>query len=207
MKNTHGGVLLLVKLHAKDCNFTKSNTSPWVSFTFFKLYKCYQIVQNISHIWTLFVPLQSTKILWNSAHLTICQFRIFLRIASLVSFPDLLHYIRKLQILASDTSGLFGQKRFKMTQNDVFAVLIKLFSLNFAYWCTKFPHVLESYLRRIFAQKGLNQSNCKIVFVAIPPEFNEGVIFFCLALRKHESKTPFWNGCSPVLVSPNQIAR
>ena len=28
MKNTHGGVLLLA------CNFTKSNTPPWVFFTF-----------------------------------------------------------------------------------------------------------------------------------------------------------------------------
>ena len=29
VKNTHGGVLLLVS------NFTKSNTNPWVFFTFF----------------------------------------------------------------------------------------------------------------------------------------------------------------------------
>ena len=34
VKNTHGGVRLL--------NFTKSNTPPWVFFTFFKLYKWYQ---------------------------------------------------------------------------------------------------------------------------------------------------------------------
>ena len=33
MKNTHGGVLLLVKLQA-DPKFTKSNTPPWVFFTF-----------------------------------------------------------------------------------------------------------------------------------------------------------------------------
>ena len=32
VKNTHRGVLLLVA-----CNFTKSNTPPWVFFTFFKL--------------------------------------------------------------------------------------------------------------------------------------------------------------------------
>ena len=37
MKNTHEGVLLLVvKLQTKACNFTKSNTPPWVLFTFFK---------------------------------------------------------------------------------------------------------------------------------------------------------------------------
>ena len=33
--NTHRGVLLLVKLHASACNFTKSNTPPWVFFTYF----------------------------------------------------------------------------------------------------------------------------------------------------------------------------
>ena len=31
------------------CNFTKSNTPPWVFFTFIKMYKCYQIVQNIKN--------------------------------------------------------------------------------------------------------------------------------------------------------------
>ena len=33
-ENTHGGALLLVKLHAEVCNFTKSNTPPWVFFKF-----------------------------------------------------------------------------------------------------------------------------------------------------------------------------
>ena len=40
MKNTHGGVLLLVMLQAY---FTKSNTPPWLFFAFTKLYKCYQL--------------------------------------------------------------------------------------------------------------------------------------------------------------------
>ena len=35
MKNSHGGVLILVKLHAAACNFAKINTPPWVFFTFF----------------------------------------------------------------------------------------------------------------------------------------------------------------------------
>ena len=35
VKNTHGGMLLLVKLQAEACNVTKSNTPPWVFFTFF----------------------------------------------------------------------------------------------------------------------------------------------------------------------------
>ena len=30
VKNTHGGVLILVKLQAEACNFTKINTPPWV---------------------------------------------------------------------------------------------------------------------------------------------------------------------------------
>ena len=45
VKNTHGGVLILVKLQAEACNFIKINTPPWVFFTSFKLYKCYQIAQ------------------------------------------------------------------------------------------------------------------------------------------------------------------
>ena len=42
MKNTHGGLLLLVRLQAEVSNFTKSNTPPWVFSTFFKLNKWYQ---------------------------------------------------------------------------------------------------------------------------------------------------------------------
>ena len=47
VKNTHGGVLLLVKLQA---NFTKINTPPWVFFTFFKLYKSYDTAQSFTYI-------------------------------------------------------------------------------------------------------------------------------------------------------------
>ena len=36
-KNTYGKVLLLVKLQVLVCNFTKSNTPPWVFFTLFEL--------------------------------------------------------------------------------------------------------------------------------------------------------------------------
>ena len=43
VKNTHGGVVLLVTLQTKACNFIKSNTPPWVFFTFIKLYKWYQM--------------------------------------------------------------------------------------------------------------------------------------------------------------------
>ena len=47
VKNNLGGVLLLVKLRASACNFTKSNTPPWVFFMFFQLYKWYQIAQSV----------------------------------------------------------------------------------------------------------------------------------------------------------------
>ena len=48
VKNTHEGVLLLVKLQVLVCSSTKNNTPPWAFFTFFKLYKCYQIAQRIT---------------------------------------------------------------------------------------------------------------------------------------------------------------
>ena len=50
VKNTHEEVLILVKLQASARNFTKINTSPWMFFTFFKLYKGYQIAQRVTYI-------------------------------------------------------------------------------------------------------------------------------------------------------------
>ena len=47
VKNTHGGVLILVKLLASACNCTKINNPSRVFFTFFKLCKWYQIAQRI----------------------------------------------------------------------------------------------------------------------------------------------------------------
>ena len=49
MKHTHGGLLILVKLQTSACNFTKINTPPWVFFTFFNLYKWYQIAQSTTY--------------------------------------------------------------------------------------------------------------------------------------------------------------
>ena len=34
MEKTHGRMLVLVKLQPEACNFTKTNTLPWVLFTF-----------------------------------------------------------------------------------------------------------------------------------------------------------------------------
>ena len=44
VKNTHGGVILLVKLQAKAYSFTNSNTPPWAFLTFFQFYKWHQMV-------------------------------------------------------------------------------------------------------------------------------------------------------------------
>ena len=50
VKNTHGGVILLVKLQAEAYNFTKSNTFPYVFFTFLKLNEWYQIAQSMPYL-------------------------------------------------------------------------------------------------------------------------------------------------------------
>ena len=42
-------VILVVKLQALACNFTKGNTQ-WVLFPIFKLYKRYQITQLIAYV-------------------------------------------------------------------------------------------------------------------------------------------------------------
>ena len=55
VKNTNGGVLLVLKLHAKACNFTKSKSPPWLFFTFFKLYKWYQLAQRITYMTLFFI--------------------------------------------------------------------------------------------------------------------------------------------------------
>ena len=50
VKTTTARVLLLVKLHAEACNFTKSNTPPWVFFAFFRSWNLYQIAQSVSYM-------------------------------------------------------------------------------------------------------------------------------------------------------------
>ena len=60
VKNTQRGVLLL----AEACNYTKSNTPPWLFITFFKLYEWYQIAQRITKIrelWSL-IPLKTLEV-------------------------------------------------------------------------------------------------------------------------------------------------
>ena len=62
VKNTHGGVLLLVKLHAKSLiAFAKTNTSPWIFFHFFKTV---QIVPNPAQRITYTIGLTKEHILY-----------------------------------------------------------------------------------------------------------------------------------------------
>ena len=49
VKSTYVGVILL-QLQTECRNFTKSNTRPWIFFTFLKLYKWYQIAQSITNV-------------------------------------------------------------------------------------------------------------------------------------------------------------
>ena len=58
VKNTHGGVLLLV---------IKSDTPPWVFFTIFKSHKWYQIAQRISYATRhTFDPFRNSRIIWRT---------------------------------------------------------------------------------------------------------------------------------------------
>ena len=59
VQNIHGGVILLVKLQAEACKFTKSITPSQGFFTFSILYKLQQIAQGISYFATFL--LQSDK--------------------------------------------------------------------------------------------------------------------------------------------------
>ena len=50
LKNTDEEALLLLNSKALASNLTKSNTPPWMFFTFFKLYIWLQIAQCISYV-------------------------------------------------------------------------------------------------------------------------------------------------------------
>ena len=49
-------------LEALVCYFTKSNTPPWAFFTFFNLYKWFQIMQCVSFTNGTFHPFEVDKI-------------------------------------------------------------------------------------------------------------------------------------------------
>ena len=55
LKNTHGGVLILVQLQAEACNFTKINTPPWVFSRFLNCTKSTKS-RNASHFMLQEIP-------------------------------------------------------------------------------------------------------------------------------------------------------
>ena len=79
LKNTHGGVLLLVKLQVLTYNFTKSNTPPWVFFTFFKSYKCHEMAQSITY-WVILIFVQDSHSNLNNFSLIIIMKNVLSKI-------------------------------------------------------------------------------------------------------------------------------
>ena len=82
LKNTHGGVFFVVKLQALAYNLTKNNTPPWEFFTFFNLYKWYQIAQSITYAfwaqWKYLKCLANLKMVkYNFFCGTFCLFDLF----------------------------------------------------------------------------------------------------------------------------------
>ena len=56
VKNTHGGVVLSVKLQDfLACNLTKIITPAWLFLTFFKFYKWYQLAESIMFIFKFWI--------------------------------------------------------------------------------------------------------------------------------------------------------
>ena len=86
------------------CNFTKINTSPWVFFTFLKLYKWYEIAQRITDegLWTH--GLMKYRI-FEAKHLNFYWARTS-------NIDILLDYILLLKF-KSFSGGLYSNRKFK----------------------------------------------------------------------------------------------
>ena len=117
VKNTHEGVLLL----ERACNFTKSDTPLWVFFTFFRLYKWYQIGQNITDV--LF-----TVFLWGLTGAGRDQDFKIGHTAQEMKFLIKDFFNGKLHFLCSDSSNVWGSEWNILTivQNSL-TTFLKLF--------------------------------------------------------------------------------
>ena len=91
--------VIFIKLQAKACcNFTKSNTPPWVFFTAFKLYKWYQIAQSTPYLFSqkllARISLEIHHFLWKYAtFFTSCCLEVFLKTSALEVSPKQVHLI------------------------------------------------------------------------------------------------------------------
>ena len=68
VKNTHGGVILLVKLQDSVCKFTESITPPWVFFMFIKLDKWYKIAQSVPNVNNVPMIFQGSSLMCTVRH-------------------------------------------------------------------------------------------------------------------------------------------
>ena len=91
LKNNHGGVLLLVKLQATSCSFTKSNTPPWVFFTFCKVHKGTKS-RKAFHIYVCNV----SKFLCKNSSRVICPFYVLVNIllGKIISWEKKLKFVK-----------------------------------------------------------------------------------------------------------------
>ena len=112
VKSTHGGALLLL-LQAEACNFTKSNTPPWVFFTFFKLYEWYQIAQSTTYVHIFYIHILNLHIfythistlirldLFGASHgwgvKKITLFKICHTYPKMMKLGTVIHYLKKIQ--------------------------------------------------------------------------------------------------------------
>ena len=95
VENTHGGLLLLVKLQAEACNFTKSNIPPWVLFTFLKLIRWYQFAQRITN----YCQRNYKDTIESCPSLTVSYWIINLFIFSSVSFVNLYQKMQNFMLI------------------------------------------------------------------------------------------------------------
>ena len=126
MENTHGGVLILLKLQASACNFTKINTPSWVFFTFFKLHKWYQIAQRTTN--SISLPLNTSSFEW-VLDLTTFEFRR--KATNITFFHTVLHWgsetvtsVQPHETWTSDTAKINTHSISKCGNSEIITVYL-----------------------------------------------------------------------------------
>ena len=118
-----------------DLNFTKSDIPPWVFFTFFKLYKWYQITHYISNL--LWIPHKTFSILeelFSSSifmKLPVFKFLLVDHIWSLLLLQTIFPEVQVLMLLYSIVDHLYGcfsycRGLFQQVQDSIYDLTFKL---------------------------------------------------------------------------------
>ena len=119
------------------CNFTKSNTPPWMFFMFFKLYKWYQITQCTSdNDYEKFVPV----IHFRSMITFYCSYKLFFwfwphegsEVSMKYSSPVFTEFSGELPKWQSQSFLKKPHSGYLWTKNQVFQALWKICSGNFS---------------------------------------------------------------------------